>query len=368
HSYKYNFTSFHTLQEPPIWNIINKELKKSSVIINMPSTFPVRQMNGVLVSGFVSPVLDKSVYPASLLPYLKDINYSVDINLTEIAGDKERLLNSAMELIEKREQLLDYLWERVDWQFLTCVITGTDRLHHFLMDAFDNELHPLNNQFESYYKKVDDFIGRVKSKLTDNDRLILLSDHGFEVTNKEVYLNNYLIELGLLENVGNGQKSLENISTNTKVFALDPSRIYVNRADKYSRGVLMSDQEYLDLLIYLENAFLNLKSPDGASVIYSVKQKNDIYNGQFYDNAPDLVLIPEKGFSLKASTITNSIFNDPEIHTGHHNYHDAFLASNLKFNLSFKPSIMDIVPTVLNLMQIDISKYNFDGTPLAISS
>ena len=73
-SYKIRFPNFSDLKAPPFWD----QQPGQSVIINVPSTYPVREMNGVHISGFVSVDFEKSVYPKSLVPRLKDIDYSLD--------------------------------------------------------------------------------------------------------------------------------------------------------------------------------------------------------------------------------------------------------------------------------------------------
>lgn len=365
-SYSYMFTNFLSLKEPPIWNLINREIRKSSVVINMPLTYPAQPMKGALISGFVSPVLDKSVYPQSLLSVLKKMSYEVDLNLMQIAGDKEMLLHKAIEMLDKREKLLNLLWKQLDWQLFTCVITGTDRIHHFLMDAFNNDKHPLNSLFEEYYKRVDSFIGRLNSRLEENDRFILLSDHGFEVTKYEVNLNVLFKQLGWLEDVGNEKKSLENITENTRVFALDPARIYINSSNRYPRGIKMTDEEQKTLLERVISELNKLVSPDGEKVINAIHRKEDIYSGSYLQYAPDLVLVANEGFSFKATIEPSEVFVKPSRHTGHHNSHDAFLACNFKMQPEEKPSILDLAPTILNEMQIDISKYDFDGKTIAI--
>ena len=83
-SYTNVFTHFLHVKQPPVWNLIHKEIRKSSVIINMPSTFPAKPMNGVLISGFVAPDIKKAVFPLSLLPILEQMRYKIDLDVQKI--------------------------------------------------------------------------------------------------------------------------------------------------------------------------------------------------------------------------------------------------------------------------------------------
>ena len=69
-SYEMKFPNFNDLKSPPFWD----QCEGESVIINVPSTYPVREMNGAHISGFVSINFEESVYPKSLVSKLKDMD------------------------------------------------------------------------------------------------------------------------------------------------------------------------------------------------------------------------------------------------------------------------------------------------------
>ena len=75
-SYKFRFPNFKDLKAQPFWNLCAGQ----SVIVNVPSTYPVRPMNGVHISGFVSIDFEKSVHPQSLLLELRKMDYRLDVD------------------------------------------------------------------------------------------------------------------------------------------------------------------------------------------------------------------------------------------------------------------------------------------------
>ena len=75
-SYTLRFPNFNNLKALPFWN--TKAFR--SIIMNVPSTYPVKEMNGIHISGFVSIDLEKSVYPLSLVSTLKDFDYRLDVD------------------------------------------------------------------------------------------------------------------------------------------------------------------------------------------------------------------------------------------------------------------------------------------------
>ncbi|MGD9580755.1 MAG: alkaline phosphatase family protein [Vampirovibrionia bacterium] len=355
------YTNYSHLKESTLWNIINKETRKPSIIINMPCTYPVKPMNGVMVSGFISSDLDKAVYPQNLLPLLKQAQYKIDPDPEKILKSTDFLMSELNLILKQRKDLVDFLWDKLDWKLFTCVITGTDRLQHFIMDAFENNDHNYREQFENYYRNVDLFIGSILNKINENDVVILLSDHGFEVTDYEVYLNVLFKKLGWLENIGYQEHGFKEISDKTKVFCLDPGRIYINRKPRYPYGSDLTEEEYNKCLIEIQAELENLKSPEGKKVVRYIYRKEEIYSGPFIKYAPDLVVVPEKGFTFKGAAKLEDVFIKPSMHYGSHNYDDAFLACNKKLLPHKKPNIMDITPTILSLLNVDIDQYKFDG-------
>jgi predicted AlkP superfamily phosphohydrolase/phosphomutase len=134
--------------------------------------------------------------------------------------------------------------------------------------------------------------------MNDDDLLVMLSDHGFERLEKDVYVNYVLRESGFLQFTSNDNITLNTIGPGTKAFALDPARIYLNYKDKYPYGTVTQDQKE-GVLAELEDLFDALQL-DGRKVISQIHRKEQIYSGPFSENAPDLVLIAARGFNLKA--------------------------------------------------------------------
>lgn len=357
--YSIYFNNYHTLKEPTIWDIINKELNKPSVIINMPSTYPAKPINGILISGFVAVNIEKSVYPKTLLPDLINLNYKMDIDFKIIHKDSTLFFDEINQEIDTKVKLLDLLWEKVDWQLLTCIITGTDRLHHYFMSAYENDSSEFKVKFENYYKKIDDCIAYINSKLIESDLLFIFSDHGFEKLAREINLNVLFKENNLLEETGTELKSLKNITDKTKLFSLDPGRIYIHKYPEFLKAKELSDNDYNVLIKTLKALLKNLKF-NGECIVKDILFKQDLYQGKYLNLAPECIIIPDMGYSLKSSLDHIPV----QIHTGKHNYHDAFVLTNFPMPLSKKPFILDLSSTILELLNINSSKYELDGNVL----
>ena len=209
-----------------------------SVVVNLPFAYPARPLRGVLISGFVAPIFERSVYPDSLIPWLKARNYRIDVDCVKGRTDRMSLITDLFDTLNPLEEVTLHLMDSEPWELLVCVVTGTDRLHHFFFDAAYNTDHPHHRAFIEYHKRVDSFFGRFQEKLSGSTRLIILSDHGFTSLKTQVYLNHILRTLGHLSFRNLNPVGLEDMDPRSRAFALDPTRIYLNTKDQFRHGAL----------------------------------------------------------------------------------------------------------------------------------
>lgn len=324
--------SFDDIACPVMWSVL---AAKRSVVVNLPFTYPARPLSGSLISGFVAPVLERSVYPDSLLHWLKSINYRVDVNAVKGRQDRQSFVNDLFETLTIHSDVILKLMATEQWDLFIGVVTGTDRLHHFFFDAAMDPSHPFNQVFLDYYRRVDSFVGSFLDRLDPRARLIVLSDHGFTRLKTQVYLNHILETMGYLHFSKPKPASLEDIHPASKAFAMDPSRIYLNSRDRFAGGALSPDEAQhirtnlkLDLMRLKLSDFgmagSGLSRTGDDTLFQEVRFKEEIYHGQQLQYAPDLVVIPRPGYDIKAQlSIRRPTMTD--IFTGMHTHDDAFL-------------------------------------------
>lgn len=340
HTYRLYFPNFSNLQSSPFWD----KLSRKSVIMNVPSTYPVKPMNGVCISGFVSIDFEKSVYPVSLVPKLKELEYRLDVNSELAHTSLELFLEDMDKTLQARIQAYRYLWESQDWQVFMFVFTETDRLMHFLWNAYEESSHKHHKDFLDHFHKIDETIGEINARINEKDLFILLSDHGFERLNKDIYINSILKKYGFLK--FNQPVKLENVDYTTKAFALDPARIYINSRNKYPQGSVDANDEE-KLLKDLEDLFDSIEI-DNNKVIKRIYRKEEIYSGQLMDIAPDLVLVGNQGFNLKAKIDVDTLF-DRGIFTGQHKQENAclFIKEPYVSYIPEEPSVFDVFDIII---------------------
>lgn len=346
-SYRLKFPNFSDLKSLPFWDLS----KGKSIILNVPSTYPVRAMNGVHTSGFVSVDMRKSVHPASLLGKLKELDYRLDVDSQKAHNNLGMFIEDLEKTLAGRIKTYRYLWDYTDWETFMLVFTGTDRLMHFLWDAYEDKNHKHHRDFIEHFHKIDEAIGQINENINEDDTLILLSDHGFERLDKDIYINRFLMQQGFLVFAQGTEPNWSNIDFSTKAFALDPARIYINLKDKYPKGSVGPEQKN-GLINELEKLFNSLEV-DGRKVINRVHRREDIYSGPHVEDASELVLIANEGFNLKAAMASNEL-SSRGIFTGKHTYQGAFLLLNnkdLAAELPDEASVIDVGKLIQNLVK-----------------
>jgi predicted AlkP superfamily phosphohydrolase/phosphomutase len=319
-SYTVSFHNSSKLKAPTFWQI--DEFKRY-IVINLPATYPAKRINGILITGFVSPDLEKAVYPRTYIKTLKKIGYRIDIDAEKARISRLILFKQLFETLDTRMKICMELLSKMNWDLMFVVFTGTDRLGHFLWDAYEDESHEQHQEFLEYFKRIDEAIGNINSKLNEDDNLIILSDHGMEKISVNVNVNTYLIQEGYLRIEDNPKRGYNNIKRETKAFAMEPSRIYLNRKGRYPRGSVTEEEEE-GLLQDLKDLFYRVKWR-GEKVVKGVYRKEEIYKGEYVHQAPDLVLVPNEGFNLRAGLLRKEPFEVNHEFTGKHTQDNAFL-------------------------------------------
>jgi predicted AlkP superfamily phosphohydrolase/phosphomutase len=334
-SYSYRFPSFKSFPEKTIW----EKLKNKSIILNLPNTYPARPMNGILVSGFFALDLKQSVYPESLYSYLNKIDYRVDVDTSYALKEEHLFFKELKETLLLRFELYKKFKDEI-WDLFFFIITGTDRLHHFFFDSWDNPKGKHYKQFIEYYKLVDEIIGVL---IDDMDKAgtpyLILSDHGFEKIKYEVYLNQYLKDWKYLSIDTENPKNLKHISDNSSAFVLDPSRVYIHLKNKYKKGIVSQKDKY-KILTELKQKFLTIEI-EGETVIENAYFKEELYRGKYIDNAPDMVLRGKSGFDLKAGITKKEKFAKTHLQ-GKHSWNNAIVIDSYGLDIEDYPYIHSV--------------------------
>ncbi|MCA1959928.1 MAG: alkaline phosphatase family protein [Desulfomonile sp.] len=337
--------SFDDVRSPVIWQ---QRPDLRAIVINVPFTYPARPLNGILIAGFTAPLLDRAVYPPELLPWLNAKDYQVDADIERGRYNKHVLLEELFRLLSLHGDVMASLLATRPWDLFIGVITGTDRLNHFFFDAAYDPSHPFHKDFIDYYRAVDTFVGRFREKIGSDTRLVILSDHGFTSLKTQVYVNHILRSKGWLRFKGESPALIDDVHPDSVAFAMDANRVYLNTRDRF-RGGAVSRTEKIEVLRRLQQELRDLTlgdagitDPDGVDgpgdlLFDHVLSREEIYEGDCLHLAPDLILLPRRGYDLKGQ-VNVTAPSAGDVFTGMHTPDDAFLIVD-------DPALVDRLPS-----------------------
>jgi predicted AlkP superfamily phosphohydrolase/phosphomutase len=345
-SYKIYFPSSKHIRAETLWDVVGRQTRRS-IVINVPSTYPAKPLNGILVAGFVAVDLNKATYPPEFVPKLKELDYRIDVDARKIQQSHDALMEDILKTLERRVETLLYLFDKEKWDLFVGVITSTDRLQHFFWDAIEDEGHKYHSAFKDYYRRVDNFLGAVAERLRD-ETMFIMSDHGFTGIDKQVYLNRWLIDNGFLK-LNDNPRSIEDIADGSLAFALDPGRIYLNLKGKYPNGAL----DVSDAPRIIEEISQGLREvrAEGVPIVKRIYDKDTLFSGPCIPAAPDLLVQSIYRYDLKGA-VNKTELMDREVFTGMHTQDDAtlFISRPVDSLRKGRPKIIDVAPSVLDSM------------------
>ncbi len=350
------------VQADRLWDRV-QEAGRQATVMNVPVTFPPQRNVQRMVSGFLSSGLEKAAYPDDVRETLESLDYRIDVNpRLGHEADKAEFIEDAHATLDARFEAFEHYVEADDWDLFFGVFMTTDRVNHFLFEDYERD-GEYREEFIDFYRKVDDYVGRLRAALADDVTLVVASDHGFTTLDYEVHCNEWLRKEGWLSFETDDPEELGDIAEETRAYSFIPGRFYLNLEGREPRGSV-SEEEYDDVREELEADLLDLEAPDGRQVIDRVVRKEDAFRGDHDDIAPDLVAIPNDGFDLKSGFKADSEVFDTGPRNGMHSFDDTALYVDHPDASIGDVDLFDIAPTILDLMDVEYSRGEFDGASI----
>ncbi|WP_336034853.1 alkaline phosphatase family protein [Halobacterium yunchengense] len=352
------------VQATRVWDRV-ADAGRDATVLNVPVTFPPERGIQRMVSGFLSPGVEKAAHPDALADYLDGIDYKIDVNAKlGHSDDKTEFVENAHETVDARQEAFLHYVREDDWDLFFGVFMTTDRVNHFLFKDYEQD-GEYREAFLDFYAKVDSYIGDLREELADDVTLVVASDHGFTSEDYEVHLNQWLADEGWLSYRTDDHDSLADIDDDTTAYSFIPGRFYVNLEDREPRGSV-PESDYEAVVDELAEALLALEGPEGRAVVDRVERKEDAFWGAHDEIAPDLVAIPNHGFDLKAGFSGSEDVFTVGPRNGMHSFENAtLLTDDPDVSVAPDTDLFDVAPTLLDLLDVDYDAREFDGESLA---
>lgn len=349
------FPNFGNVRTPTLWDVAGEHGKRS-IVMNIPGTYPARAMQGMLVSGFVAVNLERSVHPPGLLPRLKDAGYRIDVDYMNADQRPEAFFAELADTISIRQRVYERLLRDEPWDLFIGVVTECDRLHHYFWNQYADPGAVHHGRFLDFYRRLDDVLGTLLAAIPAGTPVFVVADHGHTLIHREFYPNAWLREQGLLVLKGEQPKGLGDVDPQTKVFVLDPGRIYVHRKARFPLGTV-EEREAEDLLARVCEGLLAVRddapdAPFGGVPVPRIFRASELYHGPALDAAPDAVIHFNDGYDPKGALSRRELFGRSPL-TGMHTYADSLFFVNQPDVSTDGLDIIDLAPTILALLGIE---------------
>ena len=350
------FPNFGNVHGDTLWDVAGRAGKRC-IVLNIPNTYPARPLHGLLVSGFVAVKLERAVYPPELLPRLTAGGYRIDVDYVNADQRPEYFFTDLEATLDARRRTYLELVRGEPWDLFIGVITECDRLHHYFWNQYVDPSAPHHERFLDFYRRLDDALGELVAALPADIPLFVVADHGHTLIHREVFPNAWLRDQGLLRFTTEKPRGPADIDPSSRVFALDPGRIYLHRKGRFPLGTV-DDAEAPALLEQVRAGLLALRddspgAPAGGRPVPRVFARDELYHGDCLDAAPDLVMHFTDGYDPKGAMARTEVFGRSAL-TGMHTYDDSLFYVNRPGVPTEDLDIVDLAPTILALLGLDV--------------
>lgn len=329
-------------------------LGKRVFSMGVPTTFPPKAVNGILVSGFLAPDLKRATYPLHIADDLAAMGYLIDIDAWQARENRDAFLDEIFTALEKRcEAMFKYLAQE-KWDLFVTHFMDTDRLHHFLWGEVEQGQEKFVDWFHRFYRRVDQMLGELVSRLDDDVALMIMSDHGFCTLKRDVHLNYWLRQMGLLEFATDTPRGLRDLAPQSKAYSLLPGRFYVRVQGRDHNGCVQPGAEYETVRQDIAAGLMAIRDPEtGEAVIDKVLMREDVFGGDVMDTAPDLIAKPAEGYDLKGGFEKQVLLERSPV-SGTHTFDNAMWYMNEKNVDCEDATVVDVLPTLYGILGLEL--------------
>jgi predicted AlkP superfamily phosphohydrolase/phosphomutase len=363
------FADSRAVRVPRVWDLLS-QAGRPVVVLGVPQTYPVSEVNGVMVSCFLTPDTERSqfTFPPELKPEIEGLvgRYMVDVENFR-SEEKGRLLEQIEEMTDKRFRVAEHLLTTRPWDLFFMVEMGTDRIHHAFWRFFDHEhrLYEPGNPYEQavldYYKALDEKMGRLLRFADEDTAVLVVSDHGAKRMDGGICINEWLRREGYLvlkEEPAEPQSLKPEMIDWERTTAWGEGgyycRLFLNVASREPQG-LVPAEDYERVRAELKEKLEALGDPDGNPIGTVAHRPEDLYaerNGV----VPDLLVyfgeLSWRSIGLVGGGSVHVFENDTGSDDANHAHEGLYILAGEGIPAGAGPrqEIQDIAPTLLHLL------------------
>src|ERR687892_2842174 len=389
--------TFHSIKEKTMLADLSAA-KATTVMTNVPLTFPAPVVEGKIGAGGVLPKWRPFTHPQELAGELEHAGRPFPINgmsWTTFRHRPEPFLQECMEITEARIRANEHLLDTTDWRFASLMFVATDRIQHCLAKYVSPDhpnfptltREPLAEKIRDVYRFLHEGPGRLIGRAGDDDLVLFISDHGFQSCTRAVHMDRLLEHLGFLRFAAASRAVFGPLQWG-KMRAV--ARKVYDLLGLHGRVSLPQSVNWQKTVAYTsvrstgEGVSINLvgREPDGAvdaadfeptrekvmdalasfvdpqtgkNPVARVLRREEVFGGRYAETAPDIVLEPAPRYSL---THARSHVEDADWLSGDHRMDGVIAAAGprVRPDAFAEPAfLVDVAPTVLASLGVPTS-------------
>jgi predicted AlkP superfamily phosphohydrolase/phosphomutase len=380
--------TYRSIKAPTIFGDLTAA-DKTSLVLNVPLTFPAPEMKGKAIAGGVLPASRSYTHPVELQREL-DEHAPFPINgmsWTTFRNRPDAFLAECTDITAKRQKTFEYLLDTTEWDFATIVYVSTDRIQHCLMEYVSPD-HPSYEGLQgtpvaaktrAVYHQLDDGLARLLKRTSDDDLVMFMSDHGHQPCTRACTMDRILKHLGYLEfgrgsfafnlvRWGPGRRIARRVYDLLKLHgrvSIPASPIEWGKTRAYTSVVstgegvsvnlrgrepngIVEPRDYEAVRDDVAGALAEFRDPEtGKAPIQRIYRKEEVLSGRFLETAPDLLLVPAPLYSL---THARTMVEAADWLSGDHRLEGVLVATGPEVTpgpLKETAQLIDLGPTAL---------------------
>ena len=345
------------VRQPRLWDHIGERGGRVCVI-GVPVTYPPRRVNGLLITGILTPQGASYTYPEELAPELEAQVGGFPFQPEHWRGRfrAREWLAKLNRTIEQRKRVARFLLNKNHWDFFMVHFMELDSVQHQMWHLRDGVVRPRyrvkveGDPILEIYRAADAAVGELSAELPPETTVFVISDHGFGPLYWNIYLNTWLLEQGYLAlkrgvltelkraafRLGLSQErlftwaerlrlleggaqlrhgqlhdllgrfflSLADVDwQRTRAYSYgNIGQIYLNKRGREPEGIV-GEAEAEGLIEELIAKLRQLVNPyNGEPVIERFYRKEELYSGERLAWAPELLFLPRRGCMTLGTT------------------------------------------------------------------
>ncbi len=386
---KFGIVNSHMVDKPRLWDYLTRAGKRS-IFLFVPVTYPPLPLNGIMVSGFLTPnSRSEFTYPSEVREEVLGLAGGPDGYVIDVYDYRRipprKLYGQLRAKTEQDFKIIRHFLSEEKWDFFMTVIMSIDRAQHTLWKFFDRE-HPryvedpeLEEGLLELHKQIDAEIAKTLELVPPDTAVILISDHGAKRMYYRVNANEILAEEGFLKlrekpKKPTGLTELDQKGLidweHTLAYALGAyvAQVFINVRGRDPKGIVRPGEEYLSVREQVADLLASVRGPDGEKLDNRMFMREEAYRGEKLDLMPDLTVYFDNlhygsneaiGFGSPYSLETAKGPDD-----SNHGEFGMFVLRDPEERVKGRAdelAIEDLCPTVLDLLGVPIPP-GLDGT------